>query len=214
MNIVILSIEKAKNTLEKLIKVQRSFDRVPWQNISQYYPSSFTKCANLNDEYNIQADLIILIRWTKVGEQLKNVIYPITEIVRHIDGNQRNRPYLASIILHYSLTGNFAAQMQNISSLFLHQFTHILGFNKTIFNTLNKISRQVTRNRMNSLTKTKLFFTGSIALTEARKYFGCSNLTGIELDESNGKEVNDGCSIHWSERILLGDYHWFKKNSF
>ena len=59
---------------------------------------------------------------------------------------------------------------------------------------------------MNIATKIKLFFTGTKALTEARNYFDYPSLPGIELDESNGKEINDGSSIHWSERILLGDY--------
>ena len=62
---------------------------------------------------------------------------------------------------------------------------------------------------MNDISKTKLFFIGSEVIKTAKNYFGCDNLnalTGIELDDSSGKEANDGHSIHWSERLLMGDY--------
>ena len=139
-------------------------------------------------------------------EPYQGITYPITKIIRHIDDKQINRPFLATIVFTYTLTGDNNAQIQDISTLFLHQFTHILGFNKTIFNNLGLISKQETKNRMNIATKIKLFFTGTKALTAARNYFDYPSLPGIELDESNGKEINDGSSIHWSERILLGDY--------
>ena len=62
---------------------------------------------------------------------------------------------------------------------------------------------------MNDIEKTKLFFIGSEVINTAKNYFGCDSLntlTGIELDDSNGKEVNDNHTIHWSERLLMGDY--------
>jgi len=42
----------------------------------------------------------------------------------------------------------------------------------------------------------------------AAKYFGCgkNNLKGVEMDDFNSLETQDGNSIHWSARILLGDY--------
>ena len=55
----------------------------------------------------------------------------------------------------------------------------------------------------------KLLFKGPKALEMAEKYFGCNDKTrlkGIELDDFNSKETQDGNSIHWSARILLGDY--------
>ena len=42
-----------------------------------------------------------------------------------------------------------------------------------------------------------------ITTNENMKYFGCDSLKGVELDDFNGKEVQDGNSVHWNERILL-----------
>ena len=203
-----LGIQKAKNTLEKLVKVQRLTNGINWQTNKTYFPNNFINCAKLtqNNVDVVDADLLILIRPLMGIEPYQGITYPITKIIRHIDDKQINRPFLATIVFTYTLTGDNNAQIQDISTLFLHQFTHILGFNKTIFNNLGLISKQETKNRMNIATKIKLFFTGTKALTEARNYFDYPSLPGIELDESNGKEINDGSSIHWSERILLGDY--------
>ena len=204
-----LGIQKAKNTLEKLVKVQRLTNGINWQTNKRYFlDNNFINCAKLtqNNVDVVDADLLILIRPLMGIEPYQGITYPITKIIRHIDDKQINRPFLATIVFTYTLTGDNNAQIQDISTLFLHQFTHILGFNKTIFNNLGLISKQKTKNRMNIATKIKLFFTGTKALTAARNYFDYPSLPGIELDESNGKEINDGSSIHWSERILLGDY--------
>ena len=139
-------------------------------------------------------------------ETYQNIKYPITKIVGHIGDDQSNRPYLATILFGYTLSGSNDAQIQDISTLLLHQFTHILGFNKTVFQRKNLISSQSTKNRMNPNYRIKSFFTGSQALIAAREYFGYPSLSGIELEESSRKDADDSCNIHWSERILLGDY--------
>ena len=38
----------------------------------------------------------------------------------------------------------------------------------------------------------------------AKKYFNCDSINGIELDDKNVDEPED--TIHWSGRILFGDY--------
>ena len=187
-------------------------------NINQYLPNEFTSCSNLISRE--ETDLIILIRYPTQDEYDKQDIkYPITKIVSHLKGSQSNRPYIATIIYRYFPSGTGAAEIQEISTLLLHQFTHILGFNKTIFTSKGLIRTLSTQNRMNTGSRSKLYFTGSAAINTAKDYFGCTDHLnyldsyGIELDESIGQEVNDGRQevndgsiIHWSERILLGDY--------
>ena len=41
-----LGIQKAKNTLEKLVKVQRLTDGINWQTNKDYFPDNFIKTAN------------------------------------------------------------------------------------------------------------------------------------------------------------------------
>lgn len=73
---------------------------------------------------------------------------------------------------------------------------------------LIKINATAKR-RMNNNTYTKYSFIGPKALNIARSYFNCTSLDGIELDTVSGQETKDKDStktIHWSERILMGDY--------
>ena len=180
--------------------------------IISYIPYDFSSCARLMSRE--ETDLIIIIRPPTNAENLQQDIrYPITKIVRHVDNVQTNRPFIGTILYRYFPSGKGDAEIQEISTLLLHQFTHILGFNKTILNSKNLYISRSVKNRMNNNYKTKLFFIGSEVIKTAKNYFGCnslSSLNGIELDDSNGDEVDDGHSIHWSERILMGDYHLFK----
>ena len=74
-------------------------------------------------------------------------------------------------------------------------------------NTLHLISNETSKRRMNNDDYYKASFIGKNALNQAKLYFNCSEMTGIELDAINGEESTDnGNTIHWSERILLGDY--------
>ena len=157
-----------------------------------------------------ETDLIIIIRAPTNAENLQQDIrYPITQIVRHVDNIQTNRPFIGTILYRYFPLGKGEAEIQEISTLLLHQFTHILGFNKTILNSKNLYISRSVKNRMNDIYTTKLFFIGSEVIKTAKNYFGCddtlSSLTGIELDDSSGQEVNDDHTIHWSERLLMGD---------
>ena len=190
-------------------------DVIDLSTINSYLSSEFTTCANLISREN--ADLVILIRFPTSAElSQQDIKYPITKIVSHLEGSQNNRPYIATIVYRYFPSGTGDAEIQEISTLLLHQFTHILGFNKTIFTSKGLIRTLSTPNRMNTGSRSKLYFTGSAAINTAINYFGCTeylNSYGIELDESIGQEVNDGRQevndgsiIHWSERILLGDY--------
>ena len=97
--------------------------------------------------------------------------------------------------------------MQAMSTIFLHEITHILGFNKTVFENKKIIYADTNaKMRMNNNHTTKYYINGTHTLERARKYFHCSTLKGVELDHLNGDEAKDGSNIHWSERILKGDY--------
>ena len=47
---------------------------------------------------------------------------------------------------------------------------------------------------------------GTKLIETATKYFKCSNIDGIELEEKKAKSTCDDNLIHWDSRILLGDY--------
>ena len=111
-----LGIQKAKNTLEKLVKVQRLTDGINWQTNKLYVPDNFINCAKLtqNNKNVVDADLLILIRPLMGNEPYQGITYPKTNIIRHISDDQRNRPFLATIVFQYSLTGD------NVGFLLIH----------------------------------------------------------------------------------------------
>ena len=199
LSIIRKSIQNAKNALEKLIKVKR-IDKLDLGN--NFIPNEFKDCANIISG-RIDYDLAIFIRWKIQG--VESIAYPKASILRHINNNQNNRPLIGMIIYDFQRLYNFDGisedKEQLLSTLFLHEFTHILGFNKTIFYAKNLILTD-TINRIKPTQK--LFFQGGKTKEMAKKYFNCNNISGIQLDEEIGDEPED--TIHWSGRILFGDY--------
>ena len=208
ISLIKAAIQKAKNTLEKLIKVKRLTQTI---NLYSYtFPEEFRCATTLSNGVN--ADLAIIIRWTKQGTEYYD--FPRSSIFSHVNNGINNRPLIGFVVYNFnlqSLGDTYEHKLQAASILFLHEFTHILGFNKTIFDNKNLIQTESVKNRINPREGNvdKLLFKGPKALDMAEKYFGCNNKTrlkGIELDDFNSKETQDGNSIHWSARILLGDY--------
>ena len=196
LSIIRKSIQNAKNALEKLIKV-KSIDKIDLN--ENIIPSDFHSCAKTLTG-RINSDLAILIRWKIQG--VESITYPQASILKYVNDNQNNRPLIGIIIYDFqNLDGIREDKEQILSTLFLHEFTHILGFNKAIFQRKNLIQYE----NINRITKTqKLFFIGPKTKEMAQKYFNCDSINGIELDDENGDEPED--NIHWSGRILLGDY--------
>ena len=81
-----LGIQKAKNTLEKLVKVQRLTNGINWQTNKTYFPNNFINCAKLtqNNVNVVDDDLLILIRPLMGSEPYQGITYPKTNIIRHI----------------------------------------------------------------------------------------------------------------------------------
>ena len=206
------AIEKAKSTLEKLIKVESVVAPIylPNYRIENILPEGFSGCTESLYEAK-SADLIIFIRdYSSQYDSGKNLDIISSQIINYVDDNPSNRPLIGTVIYNYrpELDDN-ESKLQAMSTLFLHAFTHILGFNLTILKNKNLIyTDDHYKNRMNYGQRRKLFVNGTKVMEVAKKYFNCTNSSfiGVELDYENGKEVSDGNSVHWSERILLGDY--------
>ena len=210
-DILIDSIEKAKKTLEKLIKVKRlKSDQLNLNDFSPYLSSYYRDCAgSLINEFP-KTDLFIFVR--KSPEIFSGVLdFDSPVIFYHLNNDKSKRPILGGVTFSSdtkALTDR-NGKIQAISTIFLHEFTHILGFNKTIMEMKGLIKLEDTTKRMNDKDYKKYSFTGSQALEKAKLYFNCKEMTSIELDYANGKEkeiMNDYSIIHWHSRILMGDY--------
>ena len=210
--IIIGAINNATKTLEKLIRVQKLKSRLDLKEHYKRLDSSFQNCLYQNELSTEYADLFIFIRpKSTVGEEY--IDFATSEIFYHLDNNINSRPLIGGVIYNFEFKNKERnledkdSKYQAASTIFLHEFTHILGFNKTIFQKKSLIYHKQTKNRMNNNNYDKYFFIGDNALRIAKSYFNCPEMTGIELDIENGYEIRDnGNTVHWNERILLGDY--------
>ena len=197
------AIKKARLTLEKIVKVQRLTEYVDLQNYKTVIPSEFSTCAARSLNSRLDYDLFIFIRSPKPLDE-DDVNFPITNIISYVGNDVNNRPLIATINYRYSLTDTDAAKMHAISILFLHEFTHILGFTKSILQRKGIFIEKTIKDRINGVDRLKKFITGDKVINMAKKYFNCSSIDGVEIDDTNGLDGAD--NIHWNGRILLGEY--------
>ena len=201
-------ILKAKNALQKLIKVQRLSDKIDFRTYKQHPDLTDFSCTNdLNYREPIEADLVIFIRGPGENEDLPSV-FAKPYIIDYVNKDTNNRPLFGKIVYNPSSINidDQESKIQAISVIFLHEFTHILGFTKKILLNQGLIEKKEVKSRMRNETYEKFFAKGPKALKIAQEYFNCSNLDGIELDDLYNGESDDDNILHWNARILLGDY--------
>jgi hypothetical protein len=212
LELIYKALNKAKNTLEKLIKVQRESNIISAEDYetlikTNFNPNYFNSEISSNNLLQ-EIDLVILIEY-KILSNLNCSECPL--ILKR--KNENGRPIVGYINFNpqkYSIedSDENKYKLEFFSYIFLHQFTHILGFNKTILK--NKISPKKNY-RINPTFPINGEIINSPKLMEfALKYFNCSLnvMEGIELEELITIE-EPGCNedlIHWDARILLGEY--------
>ena len=209
------SINIAKETIEKLVKVKRLDQPIILNNynipndLNQKFKEGGGCYGNLNQYFFY--DLIIFIR--RHDSTLEgSVDFASSEIIKFVNNDENERPLIGAVSYGLELDkleafGDDESKLQALSTIFLHEFTHILGFNKTILQKKNLIKSEIKNNtRLNLDEQNIISFIGSKAVKKAQEYFNCPRLQSIELDVLNGKENKDNNSIHWNARILLGDY--------
>ena len=207
------SIEIAKETIEKLVKVKRIKQPIYLPNYGIRRGSDihlkFEGCCDNSFLMNsLPADLIIFVReYSSFSDG--DVEFALSGTVKYENNDAFGRPIVGTISYKHNVNKLYDdnSKIQALSTIFLHEITHILGFNKTVFENKKIIYTDTNaKMRMNNNHTTKYYINGAHTLERARKYFNCPTLQGVELDHLNGDEAKDGSNIHWSERILKGDY--------
>ena len=204
IDLLLEGIEKAKETIQKLVKVQRFSEILSLSSYYDEFPPDFRTCSifqNIDDlKKAYRADLVIAI---KFQDDDSNIGFAKPSIIQRDDSG---RPIIGTIIYNRNFLQDIEDESEKreaISVIFLHEFTHILGFTKGILEEKHLLlSVPNKKNRMNQNTQTKLYVNGNNVKKKAIEYFNCPSLDGVELEDENGKEN----MTHWSQRILLGDY--------
>ena len=114
------------------------------------------------------------------------------------------RPIISKIDLPFSLIAKVESNKKfYFESLFLHEFTHILGFKIDLFNYFPGRSSSIIRSALDNRGIPRTYVISPTVVKLAKDYYGCDTLIGVELEnQENG--VNP--SSHWEARILLGEY--------
>ncbi len=203
IDIIKKSIDRAKKTLEKLIKVQK-LGHIDFKNLGfpNVLDSGFKNCIDENLINNgTDADLVIFMRGSQTEGTLKS--YVRTNIIKY--GTNTNRPIIGTFIynfLDFPKDENYSFQL--ISTLIIHHFTHILGLKKDKLISEGIINNNQVILRINGSKISKPAVVSSHVIDTAKKYFNCSNITYLEIND----ESNDICeeTFHWNARLLLGEY--------
>ena len=116
--------------------------------------------------------------------------------------DKNNRPMIAKMTFSTKFDFEKNGSEKYLDIFFLHYFTHLLGFSGSyIKNYFPENPYLIKKDKFNI---ERHYITSRKVIETAKKYFGCNNIEGIELD--NKGLTNKGFSNHWEPRILLGDY--------
>ena len=195
------SIYRAKESLQNLINVTRLESKITF--IAENLDDVLKDCINQNYLINgVQADLLIFIRGKKSGDNV------ISNIIKYKDNDMRNRPIIGAIFFDFNVLQHESDEysIEEYSLFFLHHFTHILGFKKQILIDKNILKQDQVKDRIKqNEKKNKYVITGQKVIEWGKKYFNCSKITEIEIDDQVITQEGED-NIHWNSRLLLGDY--------
>ena len=199
------SIYKAKETIEKLIKIKK-----PLKSINAYqYANNLTKAGFdlIEEKYrdnNINADLIVLIRNKEILEaNIRQKYFAIPNIIAQDEDNRIIIGYLA-YNYEYELPGDNDYKEELLTILFLHQFTHLLGFDITILKSQSLVEEKLVKSRIKENYINKYVVKSNNVIKKAKDYYNCQNLEYLELRKE--VEIDNLIDSHWESRLLLGDY--------
>jgi len=205
-NLFISSINKAVDTLQKLLKVK------PLQN-AYNIESSFLKGIGINywdaskfgDEAatngitteTLDIDLMIFGRFLNKTE-LGNSALASATFIKYEEGT--GQPFAGLINFNKDLDYSLEHTQEYFQFIILHEFTHILGFDLYL---IVNFYKHFLKKRDQKYEFSRYYINSPKVINVAKKYFNCPSITEVELEESGDLEMSGS---HWESRILLGDY--------
>ena len=203
-DIFVDALAKAEETLESLLKVKNSKcysltdEQITNININYWDKNkigSEAKKQNINTCTN-DIDLIIFARFGTDNELSYSTLASAKPL--YLDVTTK-RSIVGIITLNKFFDYLKINSKEFLQSLFIHEITHVLGFLKTYF--YNVYHNVFTALDQYNITRTYINSTKVVEV--ARRYFNCSDLEGVQLEDYGGSLT---AGSHWEARILLGDY--------
>ena len=193
------AVNKAIETLKKILSVKLSEnlsltpDKIKAMGIDNFNTTFpiFTDppTAGMND---LGYDLIV---FGKFNNSLADDIFASSEL-RYIakDG----RIIVGLIGINSKIDLSIRHSERYLTTIMLHELTHLLGFEVHYIK-----SKGYFKQENDETGKLHSLVTSPKVLAVARKYFNCSTIKGIQM-ENWGPDINR--YSHWDSRYLLGDY--------
>ena len=199
-NLTSTALNYTLKIIQKLIKVKPLHytfaidknDLESWSFEENEYDSSITN--------EIDADLILLIKCIEPDS------YYFSSEPKYID-EETKRPIVG--IIYFA---DFISSTKQLNLLyyiecgFLHQITHILGFLYNTFNNfkgeanyINEVVKVISSDKRSGVKRSYIITPTVVEI--AKKYYGCDNIIGVELEDQDGRT-----NSHWESRTLLGEY--------
>ena len=203
---IISSLLIANETLAKLIKV-RPHEKDDWMsdiqinNFDIYYweKDKFGDEAYANNVtfFSTGIDIAIFGRISTSKKMGSSTLASATVTYLEVPSGL---PYAGRITINRDLIKEAANLKLHLGEIFIHEFTHILGFSSSYF--LRFYNKQNFRS-LDKNGKNRTYINTTKVREVAKKYFNCSHIDGIPLEESGGSGTEGS---HWEARLLYGEY--------
>ena len=164
----------------------------------QNYIEKWSSIFNYNN--NINSDFLLIVKFDNTYALPQGVLASAVPIQ---PDPYTFRPIIG--LLTVSIDSSFYNKgkvTEYFSKVFLHEITHALGFLYTMFQYYPGGLESTVATTSIRGKERSIIITHNV-VEVAKKYFNCSNIVGVELEDQGG--TGSGGS-HWEQRILLGEY--------
>ena len=149
---------------------------------------------------NIQSDFLLIVRFDDYQQFPQGVIASGAAVE---PDPYTYRPIIGILTVTTDLSMYSPGRItEYFSEVFLHEITHTLGFLSSLFQFYQNGNIPITEKHIiRGISRTLVVSPKVVEI--AKKYFNCSNIIGVELEDQGGEGSENS---HWNQRILLGDY--------
>ena len=198
----IYGLEKAKTTLEALLKVKPvknycfTDDQITDKSIAKWdvYKIGNNVCGEDKGMLFFGIDLFVFVRFGDNTQMGENTLASAS--VKYADF-ETNQPLLGVILINKDIDYSKLDSKEYFAGIMIHELTHILGFSNFYF------SNDFILRKTDIFGIERAYINSPKVLSVAQNYFNCDSLDGVQLEKSEGSGT---LSPHWSARILLGEY--------
>ena len=196
-NIFFDSIQKVIETLQKLLRIKplQADHSVTLHSLH----NADIECWDVekfgNESFLIQSTGYDLILFGTVKDLGESTLASAGQW--HLEG--KARPYTGRVNINYKFNYSKENSQEYFQALLMHEFTHVLGFSKGNFDFY--FHNIFYKNDTYGITRA--YINSTKVLEVARKYFNCSDLDGVALEEIGGTGT---AGSHWDARELYGEY--------